>query len=311
MAQRPKCFSLLMLLCSLLLFDIRPVPGAIKSPPEINALLEKGIRSCRKGDFDQGIGYFTRILSVEPAHYLACLNRGIAYKDQNAFDLAIADFNRCIQLDSGNSEAYFQLGVVYGNQAMLEESILQYSKSIIVKPSNAKAFAARAMMHSLAGKLDSAIDDINQAITLDPEFPLFYMVRGQFLDLKGECRAAVYDFEKAMEADPHHFNTNGNLVWVLATSPDKSCRNGQKALRLAKEELAFNDSHENFKILAAAYAETGDFENAVKAQEKALEKLKQAKPLHPLDEKTLGEDLRKYKDQLESYQKSMAWHRRP
>jgi tetratricopeptide (TPR) repeat protein len=311
MAQHPKCFSVWLLLCLLTLFDIRPVSGAIGSRPEINVLLEKGIRSCRNGDFEEGIGYFTRILKMEPGHYLACLNRGIAYKDQNAFDLAIADFNRCIQLDSGNSEAYFQMGVVYGNQAKIEESILQYSKSIIIKPSNAKAFAARAMMHSLAGNLYSAIDDINRAIALDPEFPLFYMVRGQFLDLKGDCRAAVYDFKKAMEADPYHFNTNGNLAWVLATSPDKNCRDGQKALRLAKEEIAAHDSHENLKILAAAYAETGDFENAVKTQEKALEKLRQVKPLHPLDEKSIGEDLEKYKDQLESYQNRMAWRRRP
>ncbi|MBU4318900.1 MAG: tetratricopeptide repeat protein [Proteobacteria bacterium] len=311
MAKHPGSLSIFLLLFFLILIEISPALGAISSQPGIHEHFEKGIRSCRKGDFDEGIRYFNSILQMEPSHYLAYLNRGIAYKDKNAYDQAIVDFNHCIQLDPGNAEAYFQLGVVYGNQANLEEAILQYSKAVIVKPSHTKAFAARAMMHSLNGSLNSAIDDINQAISTDPEFPMFYIVRGQFLDEQGDCRAAISDFEKAMEADSEIFNTKGNLAWVLATAPGKDCRDGEKALKLAKEELSSGESHEKLKILAAAYAEVLDFKHAVEFQEKALEKLKQVKPLHPLDARILGEDLKKYLNQLKSYQNRRPWRQRP
>lgn len=59
---------------------------------------------------------------------------------------------------------------------------------------------------------------------------------------------------------------------MLATCPDDSVRNGDVALKMAKTCIANSKNRhpEVISTLAAAFAETGDFENARKYQQVAV-----------------------------------------
>ena len=64
-----------------------------------------------------------------------------------------------------------------------------------------------------------------------------------------------------------------NFAWVLATSPDDKLRDGARAVKMATkaaESTGYETPH-ILSTLAAAYAETGDFENATKWSQKAVE----------------------------------------
>ena len=74
-----------------------------------------------------------------------------------------------------------------------------------------------------------------------------------------------------MEEDDEHLLNN--FAWVLATSPDDEFRDGKRAVELATkaaEQTNYETPH-ILSTLAAAYAETGDFENAKKWSAKAVE----------------------------------------
>jgi Flp pilus assembly protein TadD len=62
-----------------------------------------------------------------------------------------------------------------------------------------------------------------------------------------------------------------DLAWILATAPDDRLRNGAEAVTLAERACHVSDFEEAQFIgtLAAAYAEAGRFENAIRAGEKA------------------------------------------
>jgi len=64
-----------------------------------------------------------------------------------------------------------------------------------------------------------------------------------------------------------------NLAWILATAPDDKFRNGTRAVQLAKKaDLLANGSNSIFvRTLAAAYAEAGQFAEAIQNAQRALD----------------------------------------
>src|SRR5207249_1772518 len=70
--------------------------------------------------------------------------------------------------------------------------------------------------------------------------------------------------------DPRFPNPNKHLAWLQATCPEAPFRHGPAAVVHATRALELSEwkATEWFAVLAAAYAEAGNFEDAVKWQTK-------------------------------------------
>jgi tetratricopeptide (TPR) repeat protein len=122
----------------------------------------------------------------------------------------------------------------------------------------------------------------------------------------GKQAEAIADFDKALAQKDDDQSLLNNFAWVLATSPEDNLRDGQRALKLATkaaEGTGYEIPH-ILSTLAAAYAETGDFDNAVKWSEKSVELAqKEVDEAKPEDDKSkLETDRDQLKKELESYQ---------
>jgi tetratricopeptide (TPR) repeat protein len=305
-----RIYSNYLLILLLSVFIISVASCSDRNQSLVNDLFKKGIRSCQAGNFDKGIRHFSEVLEIEPDNYLAFLNRGIAFRGNNEQNNARLDFITCIELDPNNPEAYFQLGGLSSSQGWYEKAIEFYTKAIEVDSNYIKAYGTRAIMNTTLGRLKPALEDLDDAISIDPTFPMLYIIRGIALDLKGDCEASIEDFEKAMSFDPENFKTNSNIAWLLATCPDSHFRDGERALSLASKALDSEEGHLNLHIMAAAYAEIGDFKKAVIFQERAIENLKEIIPADKFEEMNREKDLKSYLNQLKSYKNDTPWHYR-
>jgi len=61
----------------------------------------------------------------------------------------------------------------------------------------------------------------------------------------------------------------------MATCPEGRYRNGKRAVELAEKAVTLLDAGSILDTLAAAYAEAGRFQEAIKTQERAITKLEQ------------------------------------
>jgi Flp pilus assembly protein TadD len=95
---------------------------------------------------------------------------------------------------------------------------------------------------------------------------------GHVLADKGRYADAVGRFRRALALAPNDAHTLNELAWLLATCPEPSVRNGPEAVALARRacDLATEDQAPRFiDTLAAAYAESGQFAEAVAAAQRA------------------------------------------
>ena len=127
------------------------------------------------------------------------------------------------------------------------------------------------------GQRDKAIADWDHALRLPAKTGAQFWARAKIFENKGDYSAAARDYARAAELSPKDADAWNGVAWIKATAPINSLRNGQQALRAAMTACDLSNGRDPncLDTLAAAYAETGNFDEAIKPQEKAI-KMNQA-----------------------------------
>jgi Tfp pilus assembly protein PilF len=137
------------------------------------------------------------------------------------------------------------------------------------------AFYVRAQIYSQEGKYDLALKDCNEALRQDRSVVEAALLRATINARLGKYPEALKEFDYLISLHPRKVTLARALsdrAWFRATCPNASFRNGQQAVKDAKAAcsiMMWKDEH-MIDTLAAAYAETGDFNSAIQYASQAL-----------------------------------------
>jgi tetratricopeptide (TPR) repeat protein len=187
------------------------------------------------------------------------------------------------------------------------DAINYYTEVLDKNPEDERAISCRCWAYMAVGDYDRALKDGEEAVRLNPDSVAWKNNRGEVLIKRKEYDKAIAEFTDILDANPTYFfalynrseayvrskqfakalpdidlamknegkvpGLHMNLARVLATAPDAKLRDGKRALEEAKkavEMIKYRDGR-FLDTLAAAYAEVGEFDKAVEAQQKAID----------------------------------------
>jgi tetratricopeptide (TPR) repeat protein len=225
------------------------------------------------GEVDEAIAHYEQALALDPQCAEAHNNLGVALEQRHQVDQALAHYRQAVKINPRYVEAHGNLAVVHGARGERDEAILHFEQALAINPRSAQCHAGLAALLLSKGNLDAAIAHCGEAIKLDSSLLRARYCLGQAYYLQGKGYEALAQWRETIRQAPDALPVLNRLAWELATCPTASLRNGKEALELARRAISLEgeSSPELLDTLAAAYAETGQFDAAAGTASRALE----------------------------------------
>ena len=212
-------------------------------------------------------------LSRTSNNAMAELNLGEAVHKKGRVDEAIAHLTKAVEIQPGNFTNHASLGISLLTKGRRDEALFHLRASLALNPNQAPIHSSLGVALLEAGQPEESVAHLRKALEIDPNDGDAHYNLGNTLMQMKQGREAVTEYEQAVKINPKDTQALNNLAWILATWPDALIRDGTKAVHFAERAEALTERRSPVisATLAAAYAEAGRFDDAVKTGQHALQ----------------------------------------
>ena len=182
-------------------------------------------------------------------------------------------FTHALAVTKKNDVAENNLGIVSLEKGQLDDAISRLQAATDLRPENGPAHNNLAKALLQKGRVPEAMIHYRKFLQIEPQNVEARNILGTALIQEGHVREAIEQWEGALASQPENGNAANNLAWVFATCPDDAIRNGRRAVELAERALQLSGGKVPmiYRVLAAAYAENGQFAQAIETAQRGAE----------------------------------------
>jgi len=243
------------------------------------AHLLQGRLAFEAGSYDDAAAAFRRALLADPASVRARINLASALSAQGSRELLEEGerlLREALDLEADNATAAFNLGMLLVQSGRPQEAVPALERAVRLSPRDPALQVELTRVLRIVGRPQRALEQAVRAVELEPRNP----------SARLQQAAALVDLERFREAleflELSHVElpTDGGLAValarLLAASPDRSLRNGERALGLAERVYEAQPTPSHAETLALALAELGRCEEAADVETSAISAFEEA-----------------------------------
>jgi len=178
-----------------------------------------------------------------------------------------------VEKQPANSRARQNYGASLLQSGRTADAEGQLREAVRLKDTNAAAHLNLGSLLASRGRTEEGIAHLERALAFDPSYAIAHRNLGEAYGSLGDHVNAAKHFMLASEARPDDVFLLNRLAWLLATSPEDRVRNGARATAAAERAVGLTGRKDpvSLDVLAAAYAETGRYDEAMTVARDAVE----------------------------------------
>jgi tetratricopeptide (TPR) repeat protein len=216
---------------------------------------------------------FRHAVAVTERNSIMESNLGKVLLLQNRIDDALPHLQRAVEYDPRFPLPHLNLGEAWLAKGQIDQALSQFEIQVSLTPDDARARFNFGAVLLDAGLPRDAAPQLQRAVELNPGAAAYHRRLADALRLTGHAAEAMGQYEKSLAILPSDAQSASSLAWMLATCPEATLRDGARAVQLAGMAVRASSPTDPkpMGILAAAYAEAGDFANARATGAKAVQ----------------------------------------
>jgi len=232
--------------------------------------LLRGRLAFSAGQFDAAARSFKEAVEADPRSSRARVNLGATLGRLGDTAGAIQQFQAAIDIDGQNETARFNLAMLYvraDDHARAGEHLLFV---VDKRPNDLEAVRELAKTLLRLGRNDEALEYLPRVVESYPSDEPPRLALAQLLIRRGQYRQALDVLNNAHERFPEQGLTAHALARLLASCPDVSLRDGNRAVEIASVVFRASQTAAHAETLAMALAQQGSCAQAASVQEKLV-----------------------------------------
>jgi tetratricopeptide (TPR) repeat protein len=239
----------------------------------------------RAGRDAEAIPHFEAAINDEPTATEFHYSLGVALANAGRLNDAALAFDQVLTIAPGHvnaSNALVKVLVLRGGELMnagrTNDAASLFSFALKMRPRLPEEHFEAAQALAKQGHLDEAVARMRIVVWLKPDDFKAREYLGITLAERGGRSEAIAQFRQALQLNSDEPAVLNDLAWILATAPEAELRDGAEAVTLAEHACRLTEFKQPLSLgtLAAAYAETGRFGEAITTAEKARDLAKQS-----------------------------------
>jgi len=180
-----------------------------------------------------------------------------------------------LQKNPSCPEAHYEEGLALTREGKIQESIPPYQAAVDLRPDYSDAYNNLGCAYLDLGDFSKARHYLARAVETKPDNYSALFNLAMLQSRMGDTQEAAANLRRLLKAWPDYPPALNTLASILACDADPSLRNGPEALRLALKACQRSNPEDRamadcLDVLAAAYAETGQFDKALESARAAL-----------------------------------------